>query len=356
VYDPNQGQWGGQNPQGNGGNPYDPGNPYGYGYGYDGYGGYEGTGQGAQGFDGQNFGRQGYGAQGGYAGYPQGGHQQGGYHQGGYQHDGFPQGGGMQPGGAGQDPRRFRIRGVDFGQVFDRAWRGFAADPGGWIVFGLALLAVGIVCGVALFAFSSATGVTHDAVSASDFDSVLGGAGEWQTELITLVIAIAIGGPIYNMALQAAMRRASGEHFEVGGYFTFRNLGNFMVVYSVFELFGYALQWAPFVGGILAAFFQVFFFFVVYAAVDGLDLQTSFTRSWQIFSQNVGLCLISGLVFCLLLIAGALMLGLGLFVTGPMYLVAGAVIYIAATRGVAEPTGQPYQPPFPYGPTENQSW
>lgn len=353
TYDPNQ----------YGNNPYNPGGNNGGGnpgYGDQNFGGQQNPGYGGQPYGGQpGYGDQGYGGQqnpeyGGQPGYGQQAYGGQGYGQPAYGAQGYDQQGfggqqayGAQPGGFGGDPGAQGsgvsvIQGLDVGEVISRSWKGFASSVGGWIVLAIVAFIGMLVATIptSMATLSALEDSTGDTLDPNAF------AVDFGTQFFTWILTTLIFSVIANMAIQAALRCANGESLGVGDFFSLRNFGNFIAVYVAISVANFVLGLIPFIGGLLSIVLAVFVFFAYYAAVDGNDFSTSFIKSKDILLRNPSVCLLSAIVFILLIIVSVIPFGLGLLITLPMYAIGGAVVYIAATRGLAQQNFVP-QPDYP---------
>ncbi|WP_333618263.1 EI24 domain-containing protein [Dietzia sp.] len=344
TYDPNQS---GNNPYGSGENPgygQDPnaqgfGQNYGQNYGQ-GYGENAGQGFGHGGQQGQpNYG---YGAQGQQfgQGYGDAGFGAPGYQQAAYGAPGIPATGAY----AGPGSSEVGVaNGLDVGTVLSRAWSGFASNVAGWIVFGIAYVVAMFVAFIPFMmsflpAIEDASNNPNGELTTLSAGSMFGGIA------LSTVLAVVLMGTLSNMGILAALRSASGERLSVGDFFKLRNFGQFILVVIVWAVIFCVLQFLPLIGPIISLVLMYFFYFAVYAAVDGHSFAKSFSISKDIAIRNAGLCILSAIVFMLISFVGGLVL-IGSIITYPLTLIGAAVIYLATTRGYAQQTiAQPSYP------------
>ncbi|ANI93927.1 hypothetical protein [Dietzia timorensis] len=316
TYDPNQ----------YGNNPYNPGgndggqNP---GYGDQNFGGQQNPGYGGQ----PGYGQQGYGGQG-------------------YGHQGFGGQPGYDPNSPQQDRQVVTVQGLDVGQVISFAWQGFANNPAGWIVYGLALVAAMIVAfipmgGAMVSMINDASNSASGEISATSTSGFLGAS------LFSTVLIVVLAGTLSNMGYQAALRCADGEKLSVGDFFKLRNFGNYILLLVIFGVVSMLLNLIPILGAIVMLVLAIIVYFAPLAAVDGNSLGSSFRISKDIVSKNLGLCLLCAIVFALLGFIGGIII-IGYIIVAPMQQIGAAFVYRAATSGHA-PQQQNFvpQPDYP---------
>lgn len=243
--------------------------------------------------------------------------------------------------GPAPDGRPFKVPGLDVGRVISDAWDGFTDNIGGWILWCLAyfvaifvsMFAI-IVAGIALYASITTVGRDFDPNN-DDLPTIFSsGAGAsflfWMGSVYLLIILIYF--LFTHMAFVSSLRIANGERLDVGDFFKFRNFGTYFATSFLSTLALAAVLLIPVLGYILVIPLMYFFYFVLYAAVDGHSVTRCFSVSWHITTKNAGLCLLCGIIFGVLSAIGGFVL-VGYLITLPMTLVGSAVVYRSATRG-----------------------
>ena len=326
-----------QDPSGS--NPYDPyGGAYGaqpnspYGFGQPGYGqppyGQPGYGQ-------QPYGGPGYGQ-------PQYGQQYG------YNSTQFDILQSPPPNGDAH-----KVPGLDVGRVISDSWDGFTQNAGGWIlwcvVYLVALFAsmfAVIFIGIALYASITTIGPEFDPNN-EDLPTIFGnGAGAsfllWMG--LTYLVILLTYFVFTHMAFVSSLRIANGERLDVGDFFKFHNFGKYFLTSLLSTVVLAVVLLIPIAGYFLVFPLTFFFYFILFAAVDGYSVARCFSVSWQITTKNAGLCLLCAIVFGVLNFIGGFVI-VGYIVTLPMTMVGSAVVYRSATRGY-----QPIPKPMPFAP------
>jgi uncharacterized membrane protein len=200
---------------------------------------------------------------------------------------------------------------LDAGAAISYGWNAFTRNVGPLLLIGLivVLLSIGLsLVGQFIFGDSIILSLTWNIV----------------TTVISLIVAMGL--------IRAALAVVDGRTPEVGMLFS----GEGFVPYLVASLlvgisvgFGLLLCLIP---GLILAFL---FAFYGYAIVDGRtnDGIEAMKISWQVASSNVGSLILLLLLVVVINFAGALLCGLGLFVTYPLTAIAIAYAWRRLTGG-----------------------
>ncbi|MFD3593669.1 hypothetical protein ACFWU5_13140 [Nocardia sp. NPDC058640] len=219
---------------------------------------------------------------------------------------------GVSPTGGPQTPGYYHsgAQALDVGQSLSYGWERFRANPGPW----LGVIAVGVLIYLGFVA------VVQIVEPTSPF-SVL---------LLFLVVIVAL------WLLQAAMVR--GALYETDGYppafgsfFRFVNAGNVLLTSLLSFTITLLLSSLCLAPGLIAGFLCMFsLHFVIdqdYGPVDAIK------ASAQLVLANLWACVLLALTVILVTLVGAALCGLGLFVAGPVCVIAVTFAYRMLTAG-----------------------
>ena len=248
-------------------------------------------------------------------------------------------GGGVQPpayGGGGQPPAYggpeapygtqssspFRV-----GEALSFGWNRFKANWLFWVLFVLLTFVVS-----AVFNSGSISDLQEQINASSDPEAMaqlaadMSGASSLLQLIGSLVVAV-----LQALGVNAALREVSGEKASWGNLFKADSYG--MIILAALLLAA-----ASFVGVLLCGLgliaVAIFAVFTYHNVVDkGMNAWAAFTSSFSLVGKNFGAVFLLELALFGINIAGALLCGLGLFITFPLSLLAMAYAYRRLTGG-----------------------
>ncbi len=195
-------------------------------------------------------------------------------------------------------------------------WQKFSANVGQWLIAGLLVVAVSILFGV----FSYVVEPSADPYETNPFASMF----SIPAILINFVSTLAtylLSAYFYRGALD----EAEGRKFDIGSTMSRVPLGPALLtslLVSVGTTIGMILCFLP---GIIFGFLA--WFSLLFVIDKGLDPIAAITASINLIWKNIGQTLLFGLLAIVVIIAGACLCGLGLFVAYPVTLIATAYTY-----------------------------
>jgi len=198
------------------------------------------------------------------------------------------------------------------GDAISYAWRKFAGNALSWVVL---MLIAGIIQGLLNWAFN-------------DRDS-------FATNVIgTLVIAI-VGYLLQAAFVTGALQETDGTKPSIGSFFRLRNIGAVIVacfLVAVLTTVGLILLIIP---GLIVMFMT---WWTLQFVIDrNQDPITAIKSSFGAIASDWGTLLLLALAMIGLNILGLIPLGLGLFITVPMTIIASTYAYRVITGGRVEP-------------------
>src|SRR5215212_7436936 len=262
--------------------------------------------------------------QGGYppppppSGYPpppqQGGYppppQQGGYQQapGGYPPAGPPDYGGAQP--------------FSVGEAFSWAWNKFSKNAAPLIiatlVYGLIIIVLQVIINLLQAAVSpGVSDYTSDANGFSySWSTTSMGLGGILISIVGWFVSLIVGAAIQSGFLSGVLDIANGQQVSVGSFFRPRNIGQVIIaglIVGVITTIGFVLCVIP---GLLASILLIF---TVVALLDrNLPAVDAVKTSFETSKANFGSAFLTWLVGVALIVAGAILCGVGLLVAVPV--------------------------------------
>ena len=241
-----------------------------------------------------------------------------------------PYGGGSQPPAYGgpaaaygaQSSNPFRV-----GEALSFGWSRFKGNWLFWVLFVLLTFVVG-----AIFNSGSVGDIQEQINASSDPEAMqeLAASASGASSLLQLIGSLLVA-VLQALGINAALREVSGEKASWGTLFKVNNFG--MIILAAL-----LLMVASFVGVLLCGIgliaVAVFAVFTYHNVVDkGMNAWTAFTSSFSLVGKNFGSVFLLELALFGLNIAGALLCGLGLFITVPLSLLAIAFAYRRLTGG-----------------------
>ena len=225
------------------------------------------------------------------------------------------------PDGA-QSSSPFRV-----GEALSFGWNRFKANWLFWVLFTLLTFAVS-----AIFNSSSIGDLQEQINASSDPEAMAALAAEMSgaSSLLQLIGSL-IGAVLQALGINAALREVSGEKASWGTLFKANSYG--MIILATLLLAA-----ASFVGALLCGLglivVAIFAVFTYHNVVDkGMNAWAAFTSSFSLVGKNFGAVFLLELALFGINIVGALLCGLGLFVTVPLSLLAVAYAYRRLTGG-----------------------
>ena len=171
--------------------------------------------------------------------------------------------------------------------------------------------------------------------------------GNLGLQLLTSLLSAIVGLFIANMAYQAALRTVDGEKLSIGDMFKLRNLGSHVVTYLVLVVIAIVCAVVIIIGWIVGLVLLVLLYFALMSAVDrGTSVGDSFKASIAIVRENLGVCLLLGLVFIVLSVLSLFTFGIAFLVVSPLMYISQAWVYRAAGSGAQQQNFVP-QPDYP---------
>lgn len=204
-------------------------------------------------------------------------------------------------------------------------WKKFTENVGPWII-GTLIWWIGyaVVASILYFVVFAALFSNAQVDQYGNLTSISTGLGTFGSLLFGAVIVL-LAVLIEAAFINAALVTASGRKLEVGDFFRFPNFGKVFVTALLVGLIvgvGYLLCVIP---GIVAAFFLAFSLF--FALDRGLSATDAIKASIDLVKNNVVVVLLLAIAAAILSFLGSLVCGLGVIVTIPVTVVAGAYVY-----------------------------
>ena len=232
---------------------------------------------------------------------------------------GYPPPGGMPPAGG----KPFSV-----GDAFGYGWKKFTENIGPILIAMLVFMLVGAVIYGLQFLFQSITSPETTVVTGENGFVVSQSGGGVLASIVSLIFSIV--GFIWSYLVQAGFARGGlalteGRPLVLGELLSFHKLGRIIlagIILSIFTFIGFLLCILP---GFIVAFFGSFF---VYFILDqDLGAWDSIKASFSFVKDNLGNLLLLLILSWLILFAGALLCGIGLFVAWPVVVIAQTYAY-----------------------------
>ncbi|MFI9487137.1 hypothetical protein ACIG47_12175 [Promicromonospora sp. NPDC052451] len=213
------------------------------------------------------------------------------------------------------------------GEALSFGWRRFTGNWLFWVLFVLLTFVVGAIFSSGSFGDYQEI---NEAVMRGDISAQAGAGVSAGSSLLQLIGSL-ITSVLSALGINAALREAGGEKATWGALFRVNNLG--MVILAALLLLA-----ASFVGlllcglGLIAV--AIFAVFTYHNVVDrNLNAWEAFTGSFRLVGKNFGAVFLLELALFGINIVGALLCGLGLFVTIPLATLALAFAFRRLTGG-----------------------
>ncbi len=162
--------------------------------------------------------------------------------------------------------------------------------------------------------------------------------------IVPIVLLCSIALLVQAFAANGAIREASGQKPTFGEFFQVPNLGQVLLAAVIVGVVNSVLSWIPYLGLLASMVVYIFTQWTLLFIIDrNLDAISGIKASISLSTANLGNALLVALVQYLLLIFGAIVCGIGLFVTAPVALLFQAYTYRALT-------GRPPMLSAPQGP------
>lgn len=239
---------------------------------------------------------------------------------------------GTQPSGA------FRV-----GEALSFGWDRFKGNWLFWVLFVLLTFVVG-----AIFNSGSVGDIQEQINASSDPEAMqeLANSMSGGSSLLQLIGSLVLG-VLQALGINAALREVSGQKATWGTLFKANNYG--MIILAAL-----LLMVASFVGVLLCGIgliaVAIFAVFTYHNVLDkGMNAWAAFTSSFSLVGKNFGAVFLLELALLGINIVGAILCGLGLFVTIPLSVLAIAFAYRRITGGPVG-SGPVVAGPSAYGP------
>ncbi|BBZ14177.1 hypothetical protein [Mycobacterium branderi] len=213
------------------------------------------------------------------------------------------------------------------GDAFTWAWNKFGKNAVplivSFVVYGVIAVLLHVVVFVLLGNTSSSSG---------SFVASLGTSGTIVSEIVSFVY----GTFVQAAALSGTLDIADGRPVSIGSFFKPRHLGGVILaalLVGVLTAVGYLLFIIP---GLIFSFFAMFT--IAFATDRGLPAFEALKASFTTVMSNIGGALLSWVVQFLVLLAGALLCGIGLIVAAPVALLIQTYTYRRLSGGQVVPT------------------
>jgi hypothetical protein len=238
-----------------------------------------------------------------------------------------------------QPSKPFRV-----GEALSFGWDRFKGNWLFWVLFVLLTFVVG-----AIFNADSFNDVQEQINAAQEGGelSTLGATGMSAGSSLLQLIGSLLVSVLQALGINAALREVSGEKATWGNLFKVNSFG--MVILAAL-----LLMVASFVGALLCGIgliaVAIFGVFTYHNVVDkGLNAWAAFTSSFSLVGKNFGAVFLLELALFGINIVGALLCGLGLFITIPLSVLALAFAFRRITGGPVN-AGPAAAGPSAYGP------
>ncbi|WP_433609298.1 hypothetical protein [Prescottella agglutinans] len=204
---------------------------------------------------------------------------------------------------------------LSVGDAISYGWRKFAGNAGTWVLIMVIAAAIQIVLGLI---FPRSPEVAADGTI--EFSNMFSAWG-----IIGLIVTTVVGYLIQAAMIGGALHETSGTKPALGSFFQFANVGAIVLASFLVGLMtsiGFILLIIP---GIIVAFLT--WWTLQFVLDQNQDAVTAIKSSFRAISSNWGTLLLLALAMVGLNILGAIPLGLGLFITIPMTIIASTYAY-----------------------------
>ncbi|ADG79844.1 Integral membrane protein OS=Tsukamurella paurometabola (strain ATCC 8368 / DSM / CCUG 35730/ CIP 100753 / JCM 10117 / KCTC 9821 / NBRC 16120 / NCIMB 702349/ NCTC 13040) OX=521096 GN=Tpau_3259 PE=4 SV=1 [Tsukamurella paurometabola] len=223
---------------------------------------------------------------------------------------GYPpvQGGYGAPYGGG--PQKFNL-----GDGFSWAWNKFTKNAANLI---LALVVLGIIVSIVGFLVSAIYGALFGQTADDGSYTVYYSPGTLQGAVFTLITGIVayIAQAAY---FSGVLDIADGKQIGFGSFFKPRNVGQVALVSVLVSVVNALLSFIPYVGSLLSIIVGFIAAFTLLVVVDrGVSAVDGVKQAVEVIQKDIGNAIVAYIIAGLLVIAGAILCGVGMLVTVPL--------------------------------------
>jgi len=210
------------------------------------------------------------------------------------------------------------------GDAISFGFRRFGKNVGAWLLLALILLGINLVWSLISGDFDRFRDAFDSSTNTASVSLGFGG-------IVMSVIGFVISSFITAFLTKGGLDESAGKKPSVGDFFQIRNFGNVVLaalIVGILTGVGLVLCILP---GLAVALFSAFtYYFVIDRQLSALD---AIRASWSLVAKNFGAVLGLLVLLFLLNVAGAIVCGLGLFVTIPVSYIAVGYAYRRLTGG-----------------------
>lgn len=239
-------------------------------------------------------------------------------------------GGGVQPPayGGSQGPYGTQQSGsFSVGEALGFAWNRFKGNALFWVLFVLLTIVVAAIFNSGSFGDYQEI---NEAAMNGDISSGTAAGVSFGSSLLGLIGSL-VGSVLSALGINAALREVAGEKATWGTLFKVDAFGMVLLAALLLLVAGFVGLLLCLVGAVVVAIFAPFTYHNV---IDkGMNAWAAFTSSFRLVGQNFGSVFLLELALLGLNIAGAIVCGLGLFITIPLSVLALAYAFRRLTGG-----------------------
>lgn len=216
-------------------------------------------------------------------------------------------------------PSLFTVALSDGWHAFTRAGWVFAGAMVVWLVIALAVVSIisAIFGGPGKIVGPNGDGLRD-----------LTGAGFSGSTFVISLVGALLGALVQAQFVRVALSVTRGHRPTFGEFFHFENAGPVAVLAVIIALVQAVLRAIPFVGGLLGIVAGFFLLFAYYVLLDRNAQPVDAIRaSAELVSHNAGQTIVFYILSGLIILAGAILCGVGLLVALPWVLLASAYLY-----------------------------
>ncbi|TSD94645.1 hypothetical protein FOS14_20270 [Skermania sp. ID1734] len=228
------------------------------------------------------------------------------------------------PGGA-YGPGGFGTPQLSVGAALSYGWEKFKSNAGVWV--GITLIGV-IISALVRWPFGG-YGFSY---STDDNGFPV---GSFVLSIVGLVVGFVVSTLIQAAFVRGALHEVDGNRPAFGSFFQFSNVAQVLVaslLIGIASSIGFVLCIIP---GIVVLFLT--WYTLQFVLDQNQDAVTAIKSSFRIISENAGTLVLLGLACIALNILGAILLLVGLLVTGPITLIASTYAYRVLVNGPVSP-------------------
>ncbi|GAA4848277.1 hypothetical protein GCM10023221_29150 [Luteimicrobium xylanilyticum] len=204
------------------------------------------------------------------------------------------------------------------GDAISFGFRRFGQNVGAWLLLALILLGINLVWGLISGDYDRIRDAFDSNTNTASVSLGFGG-------IVMSIIGFVISSFITAFLTKGGLDESAGKKPSVGEFFQIRNFGNVLlaaVIVGILTGVGLVLCILP---GLAVALFSAFtYYFVIDRNLAAFD---AIRASWNLVAKNFGSVLGLLVLLFLLNVAGAIVCGLGLFVTIPVSYIAVGFAY-----------------------------